>query len=58
MGVLGAAIAAPALLAVLTLLGIDSLQPLHYAVIKGVWAGVLAGIVVPIAINQGLRKEP
>lgn len=58
MGILGAVIAAPILLGALTLIGIDSLQPLHYALIKGVWAGVLAGIVVPIAINQGLRAAP
>lgn len=57
MGVLGAAIAAPILLALLALLDIDSMHPLQYAVIKGVWAGVLAGIVVPIAIAQGLRTE-
>ncbi len=58
MGFLGAAIAAPVLLAILALLGIDSLQPLQYAVIKGVWAGTLAGVVVPVAINQGLRSDP
>ncbi|MFK7731767.1 MAG: hypothetical protein AB8B48_09150 [Pseudomonadales bacterium] len=56
MGILGALIAAPILLAILALLGVESLQPLHYALIKGVWAGMLAGAVVPIAIKQGLRR--
>lgn len=58
MGVLGAVIAAPIPLALFALLGIDNLQPLHYAAIKGVWAGALAGVVVPIAIKQGLRNKP
>ncbi len=58
IGVLGALLAAPALLGVLALLGIDALSPLAYAIIKGTWAGILAGIVVPVAIRQGLRAEP
>jgi hypothetical protein len=56
MGILGAAIAAPALLGVLALLGVDTLTPVSYSIIKGVWAGALAAIVVPIAIRQGLRE--
>ncbi len=58
IGVLGAVIAAPALLGILMLAGVETLTPVSYAIIKGIWAGVLAGIIVPIAIRQGLRSQP
>lgn len=58
MGILGAALAAPLLLGLLALLGIEALSPIAYATIKGIWAGVLAAIVVPVAIRQGLRAAP
>lgn len=58
MGILGAAIAAPILIGLLALLDINSLTPLSYSLIKGIWAGALAGLVVPIAIRQGLRTQP
>lgn len=57
LGVLGAAIAAPLLIGLLMLLGLDTLSPTLYAAIKGVWAGALAGVIVPIAITQGLRSR-
>lgn len=58
MGILGAAIAAPTLLGLLALCGIETLTPVSYSIIKGIWAGVLAAIIVPIAIRQGLRAPP
>ena len=58
MGVLGAALAAPLLLGLLALFGIESLSPIAYAIIKGIWAGALAAIVVPVSILQGLRAPP
>ncbi len=58
IGILGATISVPPLLGLLALLDIGTLAPLSYALIKGVWAGVLAAIIVPIAILQGLRSRP
>lgn len=58
IGVLSAAIAAPLLIALLGALGMETLPPTTYALIKGVWAGLLAGIIVPVAIRQGLRQRP
>jgi len=58
MGILGACLAAPALLGLLALFDINTLTPISYSLIKGLWAGVLAAIVVPIAIQQGLRAQP
>lgn len=55
LGVLGAVIAAPLLIGLLMVFGAQTLSPAMYAAIKGVWAGALAGIIVPIAITQGLR---
>jgi hypothetical protein len=57
LGVLGAALGVPPLLGLLALLDVSTLSPLSYAMIKGLWAGALATIVVPIAILQGLRRE-
>lgn len=58
MGVLGAALAAPLLLGLLALLGVEALSPVAYATIKGIWAAALSAVVVPIAILQGLRAPP
>lgn len=55
MGVLGALIAAPLMLGILTLYGLGSITPLGYAIAKGAWAAILAYIVVPVSIRQGLR---
>lgn len=57
LGILGAAIAAPLMIGILMLVGAETLSPTVYAVIKGLWAGALAGIIVPIAITQGLRSN-
>ncbi|MFK7977273.1 MAG: hypothetical protein AB8C02_14150 [Halioglobus sp.] len=55
LGFLGAAIFAPLLIGLLLLVGADTLTPVVYAAIKGVWAGALAGVITVIAITQGLR---
>lgn len=39
----------------LMLLPLPPFEPQTYAVVKGVWAGVLAALVVPPAIKLGLR---
>jgi hypothetical protein len=54
----GGALAAVILLVLLDALHVELLSPLAYAGIKAVWAAVLAGIVIPIAIRQGLREPP
>jgi hypothetical protein len=53
-GLAGALLAA-ATVGVLMLLPLPPFDPLAYAVFKGVWAGVLAALVVPPAIRLGLR---
>jgi hypothetical protein len=58
LGILGAVVAAPLLLGLLALFNVSTLSPLIYSIIKGVWAAALAGIIVPVAIHQGLRSEP
>ncbi len=58
IGVLGAMLSVPPLLGLLALLDMGTMSPLSYALIKGVWAGILAAIIVPIAILQGLRTAP
>lgn len=54
-GLAGALLAAPLLLATLYLLGVTTLSPLSYALIKGLWAGALAAAVVGSAIRLGLQ---
>lgn len=56
IGVLAACTAAPLLMGILLLFGAETLPPNAYAVIKALWAGALAGIILPIAIMQGLRS--
>ena len=56
MGIIGACLAVPPLLGLLAVFNLGTMTPLTYALIKGLWAGVLAAIVVPIAIRQGLRN--
>lgn len=56
-GVFGALLSA-ALIGVLMLLPLPPFSPIAYALFKGVWAGILAGIVVPPAIIVGLNTGP
>lgn len=58
IGILGICLAVPPLLGVLALLEINTLSPLAYSAIKGLWAGAMAVIVVTIAIRQGMRTQP
>ena len=55
LGILGMTLATPHLLGVMFLFELHTVTPLCYALIKGVWAGVLAAVLVPIAILQGVR---
>ena len=56
LGILGAAIAVPLLLGLFFVFDIGALAPVDYAAIKGLWAAVLAIVIVPISILQGLRQ--
>lgn len=57
LGILGAVVAVPLLLGFFFLLEVTSLSPIEYAAIKGIWAALLASVMVPIAILQGLRAN-
>lgn len=57
-GVLGVILAVPPLLGLLALLEVNIMSPVQYALIKGVWAGLLAWLIIPLAIHQGLRTQP
>lgn len=52
---IGGALLAAATVGVLMLLSVPPFEPLAYALFKGVWAGILAALVVPPAIRIGLR---
>ncbi len=56
LGALGMALATPHLLGIMFLLELSTLTPAGYALVKGVWAGILAAVIVPIAIRQGFRR--
>ena len=58
LGLIGVVCAVPPLLAVFALLDIQTLETSHYALVKGVWAGILAALLVPQAIRHGLRDNP
>jgi hypothetical protein len=53
----GMLVAAPVLLLVLGVLQIEVFTLVQYAIVKGVWTGVLAAFLVPIAFRHGLRAE-
>lgn len=51
IGLLGAALFVPPTAAVFALLQIDSLSPMQFAITKGVWAGLIAGCMVPPMVH-------
>ena len=57
IGLLATAVSVPPVLGVLAVLNIDTLTPPTYIVIKALWAGVLAAVIVQVAILQGLRSH-
>ena len=48
---------APITLAGFYLLGVEQVSPLHYAIFKGLWAGLMAGILVVPMVLVALRGE-
>ena len=55
-GLLGMCLIAPLTLAGFFALGIDSVAPLHYAVFKGIWAGLMAAVLVLPMVLLALRN--
>jgi hypothetical protein len=56
-GLLGMCLIAPLTLAVFFALGIDSVAPLHYALFKGIWAGLMAAVLVLPMVLLALRDQ-
>ena len=54
-GLLGLAVIAPITLLGFYLLGVQQVEPLHYALFKGVWAGLMAGVLVIPMVLVALR---
>ena len=55
-GLLGMCLIAPLTLAVFFALGIESVTPLHYALFKGIWAGLMAAVLVLPMVLLALRN--
>lgn len=56
-GLIGLLIIAPVTLTFLWLLRISSLTPMEFALIKGIWAGIIAGImVIPMIFLAALEQ--
>lgn len=56
-GLVGMCVIAPLTLAAFYLLGVQQVEPLHYAVFKGLWAGLMAGVLVIPMVLLALRGE-
>jgi hypothetical protein len=54
-GLIGMLLIAPLTLAGFYVFGVEQIQPLHYAVFKGVWAGVMAAVLVVPMVLIALR---
>lgn len=56
-GMVGLVLFAPMTLATLWLVGVSAIAPENYAVFKGVWTGLLAGVmVIPMIMLVALKK--
>ncbi|MBB3046850.1 hypothetical protein FHR99_001086 [Litorivivens lipolytica] len=54
LGLLGAALFVPPTAAVFALMHIENLSPLQFALTKGVWAGLVAGCMVPPMVHMAV----
>ena len=54
-GLLGLLVIAPLTLLGFYLLGVQQVEPLHYALFKGVWAGLMAAVLVVPMVLVALR---
>ncbi|TDI62350.1 MAG: hypothetical protein E2O92_01180 [Alphaproteobacteria bacterium] len=57
-GLFGLLVVTPLTLGPLALLGIDALTPLAYAIFKGIWAGLMAAIMIVPIILVALAGQP
>jgi hypothetical protein len=55
-GLVGLLVIAPITLLGFYVLGVEQVPPVHYAVFKGVWAGVMAGVLVIPMVLCALRE--
>ena len=55
-GLLGMLVVAPLTLLVFYLFGVSSVEPIHYAIFKGLWAGAMAAVLVLPMILVALRE--
>lgn len=56
-GLIGMCLIAPLTLLGFYVLGIQAVPPLHYAIFKGLWAGLMAGVLVIPMVLIGLRDN-
>jgi hypothetical protein len=56
-GVLGMCVIAPLTLAGFYLFGVQQVPPINYAIFKGLWAGLMAGVLVVPMVLLALRSE-
>jgi hypothetical protein len=56
-GLVGLCVIAPLTLLGFFLAGVEQVAPLHYAVFKGVWAGVMAAVLVVPMVLVALRQS-
>jgi hypothetical protein len=56
-GLLGMCAIAPLTLAGFYLIGVQQVPPLNYAIFKGLWAGLMAGVLVVPMVLLALRSE-
>ena len=57
-GLLGLVVIAPLTLLGFYLLGVQQVEPLHYALFKGVWAGLMAAVLVVPMVLCARRPAP
>lgn len=57
-GLIGTLIIAPLTLLGFYLVGVEEVSPLNYAIFKGLWAGIMAAILVLPMVLAALRKPP
>jgi hypothetical protein len=57
-GMMGLFVFSPATLAGFYLFGVEQLPPLYYATFKGIWAGLMAAIIVVPMVLVALRPAP
>jgi hypothetical protein len=55
-GLVGMLLIAPLTLAGFWLLGIEEIPPTQYAIFKGIWAGIIAAVLIVPMVLIALRK--